>query len=84
MNPKQKSQQITEDARVHYAVLKQQTEPARSPPRPGRAANLAVIQRNTCFLRTQQRAQPPAMPTVPVPDLANQAVLAGPPEETRD
>jgi len=63
-----KSSQIAEDARVHCAVLKKQTEPARPPLHPEGETTLAVTRRKqaplpltaggACSFRTQQRVHP--------------------------
>ena len=55
-----KTLQITEDARVHYAVLKIRTEPCVKTPHPGGLVAGRSSQRpgkSGCFLRTQQCAR---------------------------
>jgi hypothetical protein len=57
----QKSAQNTEDARVHYAVLKIRTEPCDETPQPGglvRRPFESAPWKSGCFLRTQQCAHP--------------------------
>jgi hypothetical protein len=52
--------QKTEDARVHYAVLKIRTEPCLRAPHPGGPSTGRTSQRRQsgCLLRTQQCAHP--------------------------
>ena len=75
--------QKTEDARVHYAVLKIRTEPCLRAPHPGGPSAGRTSQRpgkSGCLLRTQQCARPRRvrMPSFRDPP-KGRSVLAGPP-----
>jgi len=89
-----KSSQIAEDARVHCAVLKKQTEPARPPLHPEGETTLAVTRRKqaplpltaggACSFRTQQRVQPrhPRDPPFRTPHAGNVLARTRQPPET--
>ena len=78
--------QKTEDARVHYAVLKIRTEPCLRAPHPGGPSTGRTSQRRQsgCLLRTQQCAPNPSVHTPsfrgpPRGERTNRAVPAGKP-----
>ena len=73
--------QKTEDARVHYAVLKIRTEPCLRAPRPGGPSAGRSSQRpgkSGCLLRTQQCARSPALPRPSFRSPRGGSVLTGP------
>jgi len=75
--------QKTEDARVHYAVLKIRTEPCLRAPQPGGPSTGRSSQRpgkSGCFLRTQQCARNPAVRRPPFRSPQGGSVLAGSPQ----
>jgi len=71
--------QKTEDARVHYAVLKIRTEPCLRAPHPGGPSTGRTSQRRQsgCLLRTQQCARRPGLHRPSFRDSQGEGVLTG-------